>query len=76
MTFTHVRFFQFIPKSDMYLLACVRWGSNGEMLANAGDQTAKLLDFKTGKLLYGGLTSDERNKYEFLHMSTYLNQNH
>ena len=40
---------------------CVRWSPNGDMLATASnDMTAALLDFKTGKQLYAGNTSDER----------------
>ena len=39
---------------------CVRWSPSGDRLASASnDKTAKLLDFKTGKVLYTGNTSDE-----------------
>lgn len=38
---------------------CVRWNPTGEALASACyDTTSKLLDFKTGKVLYTGTTSD------------------
>ena len=38
---------------------CVRWSPSGDMLASAsGDKTVALLDFKTGKKLYTGNTSD------------------
>lgn len=38
---------------------CVRWNPSGDMLASASsDKTAKVLDFKTGKVLYTGTTSD------------------
>ncbi len=38
---------------------CVRWNPSGDMIASASsDGTAKLLDFKTGKVLHTGNTSD------------------
>ena len=38
----------------------MRWSPSGDKLASASeDKTAKLLDFKTGKVLYTGNTSDE-----------------
>ena len=41
---------------------CVRWSPSGDKLATASqDKTVKLLDFKTGKVLYTGITS-ERSK--------------
>ena len=41
---------------DIY---CVRWSPSGDKLATASqDKTVKLLDFKTGKVLYTGITSD------------------
>ena len=41
------------------LIYCVRWSSTGDMLASASnDTTAALLDFKTGKKIYTGKTSD------------------
>ena len=37
----------------------MRWSPSGDMLASAsGDKTVALLDFKTGKILYTGMTSD------------------
>jgi len=37
----------------------VRWNPSGDMIASASDdKTAKLLDFKTGKVLHTGTTSD------------------
>ena len=40
---------------------CVRWDPIGCSLASASeDKTVKLLDFKTGKVLYTGTTSDGR----------------
>ena len=40
-------------------MKCVRWIPNGDMLASAADdKTAKLLNFKTGKIIYTGTTSD------------------
>ena len=39
---------------------CVRWSPSGDKLASAFlDKTVKLLDFKTGKVLYTGNTSDK-----------------
>ena len=41
---------------------CVKWSPSGDMIATAStDYTAALLDFKTGKKLYTGKTSDESN---------------
>ena len=38
----------------------MRWSPSGDKLASAsGDKRVKLLDFKTGKVLYTGKTSDE-----------------
>ena len=38
---------------------CVRWSPSGDMLASTSDdRTVALLDFKTGKKLYTGQTSD------------------
>ena len=38
---------------------CVRWSPSGELLASASeDKTVALLDFKAGKKLYSGKTSD------------------
>ena len=38
----------------------MRWSPNGDKLASASDdKTVKLLDFKTGKVLYTGITSVE-----------------
>ena len=38
---------------------CVRWSPSGDKLASASDdKTVQLLDFKTGKVLYTGNTSD------------------
>ena len=46
-------------------IKCVRWSPSGDKLASSSeDQTVKLLDFKTGKVLYTGNTSDGRN-YKF-----------
>ena len=40
-------------------IRCVRWSPSGDMIASASfDKTAALLDFKTGKKLYTGNTSD------------------
>ena len=40
---------------------CVRWSPNGDMLASASrDTTTKLVEFTTEKVLYSGITSDER----------------
>ena len=48
--------------SNCYFLGdinCVRWSPSGDMLASASDDnTVAQLDFKTGKKLYTGKTSD------------------
>ena len=48
--------------SDCYYIGhinCVRWSPSGDMIASASeDKTVALLDFKTGKKLYTGNTSD------------------
>ena len=66
MAFTKVIFFWFNKSfltSDCYyigIIYCVRWSPSGDTIASAsGDQTVALLDFKTGKKLYSGNTSDE-----------------
>ena len=46
-----------ITKIDNTLdsICCVRWSRSGDLLASASyDKTAKLLDFKTGKVIYTG----------------------
>ncbi len=41
-------------------VVCVRWNPSGDMIASSSwDKTAKLLDFKTGKVLHTGTNSDE-----------------
>lgn len=41
------------------IINCVRWNVTGDFLATASsDKTTKLLDFKTGKILYTGNSSD------------------
>ena len=51
-----------IPTSNAYIVGainCVRWNSSGDLLASASfDKTIALVDFKTGKKLYTGKTSD------------------
>ncbi len=38
----------------------MRWNPSGDMIASASsDNTAKLLDFKTGEVLHTGITSHE-----------------
>ena len=73
MAFIQVRFFDLFnklsPSSNYYfpgIINCVRWNPSGDMLATASsDKTAKLLDFKTGKLLYTGTTSDGSKSLHF-----------
>lgn len=39
---------------------CVRWNSQGDKVASASsDQTVQLIDFKTGKAVLAGTTTDE-----------------
>ncbi len=43
-------------------MTCVRWNPSGDVLASASvDKTAKLLDFKTGKVLHTGTSPDGSN---------------
>lgn len=43
-------------------ISCVRWSPAGDMIATSSwDKTVALLDFKTGKPLYTGETSDGSN---------------
>lgn len=40
-------------KNTLGDINCVRWNSNGDMLATASDdKTVKLLNFKTGKIIH------------------------
>ena len=68
MAFTQVIFFDlfnnsFLTSNCYYIgtgtINCVRWSPSGDMLASSSsDKTVALLDFKTGKKLYTGKTSD------------------
>ena len=54
----------------------MRWSPSGDKLASASDdKTVKLLDFKTGKVLYAGNTSDGSkvsiSKYMFVIQKSY-----
>ena len=50
------------PGNKIGWINCVRWNANGDMLVTASnDKTAKLWDFKTGKMLYTGHTQDGSN---------------
>lgn len=41
------------------VIGCVRWHSNGEMLASTSkDKTAQITDIKTGKAIYTGVSAD------------------
>ena len=67
MIFTHVISYclfkkPFLTSNCDYIgiIKCVRWSPSGDMLASASaDKTVALMDFKTGKKLYTGNTSDE-----------------
>ena len=51
----------FLTSNCYYIgtITCVRWSPSGDMLASSSeDRTVALLDFKTGKKLYTGKTSD------------------
>ena len=65
MIFTQVIFLWFMKLfliTNCYYIDsifCVRWSPSGDMIASASqDQRVALLDFKTGKKLYTGNTSD------------------
>ena len=54
----------FLTSNCYYIgpLNCVRWSPSGDMLVRTSDdKTVALLDFKTGKKLYTGKTSDGSN---------------
>ena len=66
MTFTQARFFNLFIYCLLAEINCVRWSPSGEMLATTSDDTAvKLLDFKTGKMLYTGNTTDKSPSFPF-----------
>ncbi len=55
---------QFYAKIDTTLdyIGCVRWHPSGEILASSSkDKTAKIIDFKTGKVIYTGISADGSN---------------
>ena len=64
ITFTQVRILNLFKKLTLNYCSldwiyCVRWSPSGDKLASASnDKTAKLLDIKTGKVLYTGNTSN------------------
>ncbi len=60
--FFHVSHFNYRFENILDTIYCVRWNPSGDMIASAShDQTAKLLDFKTGKVLHTGTTPDGSN---------------
>ncbi len=45
----------------------MRWSPNGDMIASASeDKTVQVLDFKTGKVIHTGKTSDGSNNFSIL----------
>jgi WD40 repeat protein len=61
--FLHASHFNYRFENILDFIYCVHWNPSGDMIASAsGDGKAKLLDFKTGKVLHTGTTSD-RSKY-------------
>ncbi len=62
--FFHASHFNHQFENILDYINCVRWNPSGDMIASASaDQTAKLLDFKTGKVLHTGTTSDGGKAY-------------
>ena len=54
-------------------VSCVRWNPSGDMIASASDdKTVVLLDFKAGKKLYTGQTSDHGNLLLFNQSKLFL----
>ena len=78
LAFTPVRFVHLFLKPDFHLwdnIVCVRWSPSGDMIATASFGTIiALLDFKTGKLLYTGDTSDRSILWLFPPITKYLSQ--
>ena len=71
ITFTQVRILNlFKNKLNVWIsilgaVTCVRWSPSGDKLASVSWNQTKLLDFKTGKVLYTGNTSDQ-SKFSLL----------
>ena len=67
MVLTQVSFFDksnklFMTSNCLGSINCVRWNPSGDMIASASrDEKIKLLDCKTGKVLYTGVTYDGSN---------------
>jgi WD40 repeat protein len=60
--FFHASRFNYRFENALGDIFCVRWNPNGDMIASASyDKAATLLDFKTGKVLHTGATSDGSN---------------
>ena len=54
-----------IPIS-LEVIYCVRWSSSGDMLATASlDRSAKVIDFKTGKVVHSDTSSDGSKLFLF-----------
>ena len=48
-------------------MGCVRWSPNGDMIATASeDNSAKVIDFKTGKVIYSETAADRSNSCYFI----------
>ncbi len=60
----HASHFNYRSENILDYIYCVRWNPSGDMIASSSkDKTVKLLDIKTGKVLYTGTTSDRSNTY-------------
>ncbi len=57
--FLHPSHFNYEFENNLDCIYCVRWNPSGDMIASVSrDRKAKLLDFKTGKVLLTGTFSD------------------
>ena len=50
----------YVMNHSLDIINCVRWNSTGDLLATASwDQSMKVIDFSTGKIIHSKTTPDE-----------------
>ena len=60
----------YVKPTDSFirLIYCVQWSPYGDMIATASyDQYARVIDFKTGKVIYSGTTPDAGKSFTAFH---------